>query len=152
MNICPICQDDINYDTEIIIKHGNCRYVIHKICYNSYNKCIYCKSSTNPFYEQLISYIFIDEFLNTLVKFVNIELPNSKSNIFSFVVYLLFSFVITFLFLLPTLILILVLERYQKWLSLKIKHFENKTKKIFLGMYLMTYWLISFSILKYLLH
>lgn len=152
MNTCPICQDEVNDDDYIIIKHSNCRYNIHKTCYNLYNKCIYCKSSTKPYYEQLISYIFIDDFLDSFVKFVNIELPNKKSNIISFVVYLLFSFVITFLFLLPTLILILVLERYQKWLSLIIKHFENKTKKIFLCMYLMTYWLISFSILKYLLH
>ena len=44
------------------------------------------------FYEQQIIYIFIDEFLYTLVK-----LPNIKSNIFSFAIYLLFLLV-TFIF------------------------------------------------------
>jgi hypothetical protein len=96
MNTCQICHNylnDVTNDNNIIIKFGANRYFIHKQCYNLNNKCIYSESSINSFYEQQISYIFIDEFLYTLVK-----LPNIKSNIFSFAIYLLFFFVIIYVF------------------------------------------------------
>ena len=98
MNNCHICHNYLNDDNDvindnnIIIKFGDNRYFIHKKCYNLNNKCIYSESLINSFYEQQISYIFIDEFLYTLVK-----LPNIKSNIFSFAIYLLFLLV-TFIF------------------------------------------------------
>ena len=95
MNTCQICHNylnDVINDNNIIIKFGDSRYFIHKKCYNLNNKCIYSESSIHSFYEQQISYMIIDNLLYTLVKFVNIKLPNTKLNIFFFVLYLLFCY------------------------------------------------------------
>ena len=109
MNTCQICHNYLNdaiNDNNIIIKFGDSRYFIHKKCYNLNNKCIYSESSIHSFYEQQISYMIIDNLLYTLVKFVNIKLPNTKLNIFFlyFICYLLLSLFMYLLFLLVTII------------------------------------------------
>ena len=112
MNTCQICHNclndnnDVINDDNIIIKYGDSRYFIHKRCYNLNNKCIYSESSINSFYEQQISYMIIDNFLYTLVKFVNIKLPNTKSNIFFFCT-LFAIFLLLFMYLLFLLVTII---------------------------------------------
>ena len=42
---CLICLEKINNKDKILIKHSGCRYILHLKCYNSYDKCLYCKIS-----------------------------------------------------------------------------------------------------------
>jgi len=144
LETCPICYEDLN-DNTIIIKHDNCKYTLHTICYDLYDKCIYCQSATKSNNKLQIN--FINEMMTYVEKLADgfLFIFSNKPNIFTFVIFVLFCLVIAFI---PILFFIWILERYN--IIIKFNHLKNKTKKMYLSIYLIQYWIIFFSIFKYI--
>jgi len=74
MNQCMICLDDINQLNQQIIEHNKCKYIIHKECYNKYDKCLFCHKNINNIIE--------DQLVDLIDKLISLFVPQTLNYTF----------------------------------------------------------------------
>jgi hypothetical protein len=136
---CPICLESSECDDNIFIKieHSKCRYDIHDKCLKLYTKCIYCKKELYKHKnKQLIlnnnySGLFIDKVLEYLTN----NFFEINNNNFGLILFMLYSFIITYTIILPTIICLFLVKDYT---------FNKQILNIFQLVIMVTYWYIIY--------